>query len=87
MIKIISRKSDLAIIQACLVGDAIKDRKSDINDKRDIIKPSFKLNGLRIFEWKFSTDPKRIKVLIIKVVPPNMLKVNFEILDLFFNDS
>ena len=30
MIKIISRKSDLAIIQACLVGDAIKDRKSDI---------------------------------------------------------
>lgn len=30
MIKIISRKSDLAIIQACLVGDAIKDRKSDM---------------------------------------------------------
>ena len=31
MIKIISRKSDLAIIQACLVGDAIKDRKSDMS--------------------------------------------------------
>jgi len=30
MIKIISRKSDLAIIQAYLVGDAIKDRKSDM---------------------------------------------------------
>jgi len=30
MIKIISRKSDLAIIQACLVGDAIKDSKSDM---------------------------------------------------------
>ena len=64
-----------------------KDRKSDINDKRNIIKPSFKLNGLRIFKLKFSIDPKRIKVLIIKVVPPNILKVNFEILDLFFNDS
>ena len=31
MIKIISRKSDLAIIQACLVGDAIKDIKSDLS--------------------------------------------------------
>ena len=30
MIKIISRKSDLAIIQACLVGDAIKNSKSDM---------------------------------------------------------
>ena len=31
MIKIISRKSDLAIIQACLVGDAIKNKNTDIS--------------------------------------------------------
>ena len=31
MIKIISRKSDLAIIQACLVGDAIKNKNNDIS--------------------------------------------------------
>ena len=41
-----------------------KDRKSDINDKRDIIKPSFKLNGLRIFRIVVLTCQHKMMILL-----------------------
>ena len=37
-----------------------KDRKSDINDKRDIIKPSFKLNENLVL------NPKKLRYLLLK---------------------
>ena len=59
----------------------------DINDKKDIINPSIKLNWLRIFKWKFNIDTKNIKELIININPPNIFNVNFDPFDFFLNDS
>ena len=64
-----------------------KDKIMDMNAKRDIINASIKLIWLRIFKLKLNTETKKIEVFIININTPNILKVNFDIFDLFLNDS
>ena len=58
-----------------------------MDDKRNIISISIKLNWFRNFESKFNIEPKKIKILAININPPNVLNVNFDKFDGFLNVS
>ena len=64
-----------------------KDKKIDIDDKREISIISIKLNWSRIFKWKFKIGIKKNIVPIIKINTANIFNINFEPYDLFLNVS